>query len=246
MKKAFRSVLTVSCFTIFMVGASALSFVILPYITLTRRDPIRRRHSFSAAVRNSWRFFIGIMEFFRLIKVNVHSEEGVSPKDFKGAIVVANHPSLIDVVILASIVPSPICVAKVGLAKLFFLRPILKNFCITNDAAADEFIGECRKALEAGHNVIIFPEGTRSVPGEKAKYHRGFAYVAMDAGAEIMPVRISVSKQILGRHQKFYDVTDKLVDYDIQFKKALLPVDKELSTAATVRMITENLKLTIE
>ena len=48
--------------------------------------------------------------------------------------------------------------------------------------------------LEQGFNLILFPEGTRMKPGEKGKYARSGADIALSAGADIVPVAVNAGK----------------------------------------------------
>jgi 1-acyl-sn-glycerol-3-phosphate acyltransferase len=45
-----------------------------------------------------------------------------------------------------------------------------------------------RERLAAGFYIVIFPEGTRVAPGERAPYHPGGAWLAVKAGALALPV----------------------------------------------------------
>jgi 1-acyl-sn-glycerol-3-phosphate acyltransferase len=47
------------------------------------------------------------------------------------------------------------------------------------------------EALGQGMNVIIFPEGTRMVPGERGKYARSGADIAIEAGVPILPIAMN-------------------------------------------------------
>jgi 1-acyl-sn-glycerol-3-phosphate acyltransferase len=45
--------------------------------------------------------------------------------------------------------------------------------------------------LAEGYSVIIFPEGTRVAPGQKKRYKIGGAYLAVRAGAPVVPVALN-------------------------------------------------------
>jgi 1-acyl-sn-glycerol-3-phosphate acyltransferase len=45
-----------------------------------------------------------------------------------------------------------------------------------------------RKRLSDGFNIVVFPEGTRSAPGERGNYQSGGAWLAMNANAKLLPV----------------------------------------------------------
>jgi 1-acyl-sn-glycerol-3-phosphate acyltransferase len=45
-----------------------------------------------------------------------------------------------------------------------------------------------RERLDAGFNIVIFPEGTRVAPGTRGTYHPGGAWLAVRTGALVLPV----------------------------------------------------------
>jgi 1-acyl-sn-glycerol-3-phosphate acyltransferase len=45
-----------------------------------------------------------------------------------------------------------------------------------------------RERLDAGFNIVIFPEGTRVAPGTRGTYHPGGAWLAVKTGALVLPV----------------------------------------------------------
>jgi 1-acyl-sn-glycerol-3-phosphate acyltransferase len=45
-----------------------------------------------------------------------------------------------------------------------------------------------RERLAQGFWIAIFPEGTRTPPGKKGKYHAGGAWLAVQCGAPVVPV----------------------------------------------------------
>ena len=91
----------------------------------------------------------------------------------------ANHPSLIDVVVLISIIPNADCVVKAHLFKNPFLRGVVKNTGYISNADPEGLLVDCKKSLAAGNNLIIFPEGTRTKVGQAVKFQRGAANIAL-------------------------------------------------------------------
>ena len=132
-----RSCLTVFCFSLFGFGGLVVGLILFPIFSLftsTEKKPF----ILSATVRASWIFFVKVMTFLRLIKVQVKGKTNF--KNIKGNIIVANHPTLIDVVLLVSFVPNCICVVKNGLAKNFFIKNIIRGVYLVNDEDPEVFL----------------------------------------------------------------------------------------------------------
>ncbi len=65
--------------------------------------------------------------------------------------------------------------------------------------ALKKMVRDSRAALEAGRQVVIFPEGTRGAPGERLAYHPGVAALYAMTGAPVVPVAVN-SGLFWGRH----------------------------------------------
>ena len=66
-------------------------------------------------------------------------------------------------------------------------------------------IEKCRVNLAAGNNLTIFPEGTRSVPGEPLDSQRGFAHIATLTGVNLQPVTITCEPITLVKRAPYID-----------------------------------------
>ncbi|MGS2723526.1 lysophospholipid acyltransferase family protein [Porticoccus sp. GXU_MW_L64] len=55
-------------------------------------------------------------------------------------------------------------------------------------AAMKQIMAQGKERLAEGNNVVIYPEGTRVDPGEKGKYARSGAALAIEAGVPVVPL----------------------------------------------------------
>jgi 1-acyl-sn-glycerol-3-phosphate acyltransferase len=121
------------------------------------------------------------------------SREGLDrmPKDGP-LIVVANHVSYLDPMIVGSSLPREFhFLAKEELFQgriLGWLLPRLNTRPIRRGAGTVQAIRDCEDALAKGHAVIIFPEGTRSTDGQLQEAKGGAAMIAERTGATILPI----------------------------------------------------------
>lgn len=201
-----RSVLTVLCFAGFGVGGFAIGVLLFPLAAVFggKRAKVK-------LLRASWIFFEFVMRSLGLIKVR---RVNVNP-DRRGSVIVANHPTLIDIVLLIASYKNSVCVVKEALARNFFLRPIISQMLINLGSGGKEVVDDSVKAIKEGYNVIIFPEGTRS-DASNLKIHTGAARIALKANCEILPVKIACEPLILGKTQKWYWCADRIVDFTLE------------------------------
>jgi len=216
-----RGILSVLLFGVFGVGA----LLITPLMLL-----LRRPERCQPIVRCTWRLTLFLFCATRLIRVD-RTDLGT----MTGSVIAANHPSLIDVVILTALVPRTLYVAKHGLLSNLFLSAIVRATALPDDAGLPT---SAARYLADGWNVLIFPEGTRSpTAGGLQPLHRGAAQLALRTGAPLVGVRIDVTRRLLGKHQKPWDMGDRRVTYSLHART--IPCERreeESLHAAAVRL----------
>ncbi len=215
MIRFYRGILTVFVFIIFGIGSLILGFIYIPLASLFIKKNEKRHHLVNV-IHKLWKIYVGFFVNLGLIKINI--ENYYEPK---GVIIVATHPTLIDILILIALFPDSLCLAKQKLMNNFFIGKIIRDVYITNDIDIDDFKQEAVKALQDGFNIIIFPTGTRTVKGEKLKLHKSFAMLQIESGADILPVKIDCDYPFLQKGKPIYDAADRLINYNI---KLLNPV----------------------
>lgn len=115
-------------------------------------------------------------------------------------IITTNHPALIDVVLIGSRLPRMVCVLKANLLD----NPLLGGGAsmagyIRNDSTGN-LIRRAAVATRAGSQLLIFPEGTRTVSPPINPFKGGFGLVAQKAGVPIQTVFIETNSPFLGKH----------------------------------------------
>jgi len=203
---AWRVIGTGLSFLAFGVGGLALRLCVFPVLQLGVREPARRRALARRWIQRSFAGHVWLMHRLGLLTYEVRGRERLQRR---GLLILANHPTLIDVVFLISLLPDADCVVKVGVARNPFMRgPVRAAGYIANDEGAG-LVEECIAAVRGGGNLVIFPEGTRSEPGRPLRLQRGAANIAVRGRLDITPVRISCSPPTLGKGQKWYRVPSR-------------------------------------
>jgi 1-acyl-sn-glycerol-3-phosphate acyltransferase len=120
-------------------------------------------------------------------------------------VLVANHSSHADTAALIAALPARRRPAVAAAADYWFGGTFLAAICRalcgafpvrrTGGGSAD--LAAAAGLLAAGHDVIVFPEGTRSRDGEIGEFHRGAARLAALADVPLVPVGISGTRALL-------------------------------------------------
>ena len=162
------------------------------------------------------KFLIIFKLFFRL---KVTGQQNI-PQDGP-FIIVANHSSLLDPIILGvSIKPKIIFVAAAYLFKIGWLGYLLRKANSIpvqreNDIKA---IKQSLKILQQGGVLGIFPEGGIDRQKNNLPVRAGAAYLATKVGVPIVPIKIKGVDKVLPRGAKFIRSLNKI---EVEIKKPI-------------------------
>lgn len=205
--RLWRGIATAVSFTAFGIGGVLLG-VLLPLLTLLIRDDARCQRLARSVIHHCMRGFVGLMRGLGVLDYQLSECERLQRP---GLLVLANHPTLIDVVFLLALIPHADCVVKGRLARNIFTRgPIRAAGYITN-SEPETVLDAARDSLARGNALILFPEGTRSVPGRALKFRRGAANIALRTPSDITPVLIDCQPSTLTKGEPWYHIPKRRV-----------------------------------
>lgn len=241
---AWRVLATGLSFVVFGLGGLLLGGIVLPALLLLVPSPLRRRRWARRLVQLAFATHIRMMRGLGLLTWQISGQHRLQ-RD--GLLVLANHPTLIDVVFLISLLPNADCVVKRAVARNPFMRgPVRAAGYVSNDDGAG-LVDDCIAAVRAGGTLVIFPEGTRTIPGQPARLQRGAANIAVRGRLDITPVRITCTPPTLGKGQKWYRVPSRRfhvqveVGEDIPIAPFIATEDAARGDAIAARRVTDHL-----
>ena len=91
-------------FTVFGLGGLFLSLFVFPVIKIFNPDPDIRKRKARFLIHRCWRFFISFMQSLGIFTFDLEAARK-ELQGVKGKVIIANHPTLIDVVALISLIP---------------------------------------------------------------------------------------------------------------------------------------------
>jgi 1-acyl-sn-glycerol-3-phosphate acyltransferase len=134
------------------------------------------------------------------------SIEGRERLPWKGpAVIVANHLSLLDILVLYGLFRPFKWVSKAELFRIPFVGwnmtmsgyvPLWRG----DRESIKQMMAACRAHLDRGSPLLIFPEGTRSKDGKLQPFKDGAFRLACEAGCPIIPVAVSGTWAALPKH----------------------------------------------
>ncbi len=201
------------CFLVFGVAAVSLGAIWLPFVFVASGGGARARRRSRAAVAAGLRFFLGFARLMGVLRYSLHNMEKLG---MPGQVIVANHPTLIDMAFLLGFVPQVNCIVKSTLfANLVTGGAVISADYIRN-SPTPAMIHDAEQALRAGEALVIFPEGTRTVPGSPVLFQRGAANIALRAATRLTPVFISCEPPTLSKHQPWYRIPARRPHFSIR------------------------------
>ncbi|MDR2016908.1 MAG: 1-acyl-sn-glycerol-3-phosphate acyltransferase [Burkholderiales bacterium] len=245
-ERCWRIVATGFCFALFGFGGLVVLCLVFPLLRLlVWRRSLRQTLARDIVSLSFW-FFCKIMTGVGVISYEVRGREKLRRR---GLLVVANHPSLIDVVILISLLRQPDCVVKAAAWRNpFMFGPIsLCGFIRNQDGP--QLIDDCIASVRNGSNLIVFPEGTRTrlealLHRQVNPLQRGAANIAVRGRLALTPIMITVSEPMLTKQQPWYKAPLRrphfvLTVFDDLDPTHVVPADATPVLAA--RIVTEHL-----
>ncbi|MEX2150075.1 MAG: lysophospholipid acyltransferase family protein [Steroidobacteraceae bacterium] len=188
-------------FLLFGIGGVLLGIVAVPLLLLVPGGRPARRMRVRRMIRVAFRLFIGFMHHTGAIS---YSFSGAERLGRPGQLIVANHPSLIDIVLLIGFIRHAGCVVKREAWRNPAMVIVVSAAGYVPNAPTDVMIERASELLTSGECLIMFPEGTRTVPHRPAHFHRGAASVALRGASIVTPVFIDVEPPSLSKSMPWY------------------------------------------
>jgi 1-acyl-sn-glycerol-3-phosphate acyltransferase len=180
-----------------------LGYLIFPFISVFSSSATLATQRCRHLIQYSFRAFIGFMKLTGIFTWDISGRELLTPS---GQLIIANHPTLIDIVFLIAMLPNATCIVKSQLYRNIFTRgPVSRAAYVANDSP-EQLVGDCVEALEKGTSLVIFPEGTRSVKGAPGRFQRGAAYVLLASRCPLLLATIEPRPLMLAKHEKWYQI----------------------------------------
>ncbi len=120
-------------------------------------------------------------------------------RDEAGLIVVANHPSMLDALMLVARLPRSACIMKASLMRNPLLGPGARLARYIRNDSAYGMIQVAVQDLQDGGQLVLFPEGTRTTQAPVNPFHASFALIAKRARVPVQAVFIDTNSPYLGK-----------------------------------------------
>jgi len=197
-------------FASFGMGGVIIGGLVAPLVNLSTRNPELRQQRTQKVIKHSFKGFTEMMVKLGIMTYEIEGLEKLQHS--RQELVIANHPTLVDVVVLIGLMEQANCVVKQALWSNPFTRGPVQSAGYILNAGSKQFIQDCVAKLKTDQaaSLLIFPEGTRTAKGELLnEFQRGAANIAIRANVPIRPVLITCTPSTLTKNEKWYHIPSR-------------------------------------
>jgi len=211
--RVWRLTGTAACFLLFGLGGMVLRWAVFPLLRVTVGAPERQQRAARRIIQLAFRAFVGVMTHIGVIRVELQGAERLKQP---GALVLANHPSLIDVVFLMAFTGNANCIVKAALLRNPFTRAPVQMAGFLRNSEGPGLVDDAVASLQRGSSLIVFPEGTRTPACGEMHLLRGAARIAVRARHDVTPVIIHCKPPFLAKQAPWWHAPDRRVQIRIE------------------------------
>ena len=169
-----------------------VSLMLYPFLTRAQGVVVGR-----AAISSVYRGFWTCAQWLGLMHID-YTVLDVLDRD-AGLIIAANHPSMLDALLVIARVPRGICIMRASLMRNPFLGAGARLARYIRNDPPRGMIRSCVANLKAGGQLVLFPEGTRTIHAPLNPFRPGITLIAQMAQVPIQTVIIEADTPYLGK-----------------------------------------------
>jgi 1-acyl-sn-glycerol-3-phosphate acyltransferase len=200
-----RQVVWTACFYVFLlcfaIGIYTVNIICLACLSVFSQEkarPIARTIVFLL-----FRLYVALMLQSGALRTNCDLLKRLRAGQ-GGRLIIANHPSMIDAPLFLSRIPNLVCVFKSSLKKSFTMARTASTLGYLSNDEGIALLKDLAGQLQAGEQVLLFPEGTRTAEEWLNPLNPGYALAAIRAQVPVQLVRIRADRPVLTKRQPFY------------------------------------------
>ena len=122
----------------------------------------------------------------------------------KPSIIIANHTSFLDILMLLMLNPKIIIMVKGWVYNSILFGPIVRyaGYIYVGDNPMED-LKTIQQRIDDGYSIAIFPEGSRSDTDQIKRFHKGAFFLAQELKLDITPILIHGASYVLPKSEYF-------------------------------------------
>ena len=209
------------------IGWNLVALVLYPLLPAARGRRLGR-----AAIARGYAIFWWFAERSGLLQMDAAALDRLA--DEPGLIVVANHPSLLDALMLVARLPRSACVMKASLMRNPLLGPGARLARYIRNDSAHGMVRLAVADLKAGGQLVMFPEGTRTVRPPLNPLRPGVTLIAKLAQVPIQAVVIETDSPYLGKGWPLWRLPPLPICFRVRLGRRFAPLADSAALLAEI------------
>ncbi len=174
-----------------------------------------------ATIALAYRWFWGVSSVLGMMRVDADCLDAL--RDERGVIFVANHPTMLDALLLVARLPRSACIMKADLMRNIFLGAGARLAHYIRNDSARTMVRLAVDDLRAGGQLVLFPEGTRTIKPPVNDFRPGVTLIAKLANAPIQTVFIDTDSPYLGKGWPLWKVPPLPIVFKLRLGQRFAP-----------------------
>jgi len=184
------------------------------------------------AIAYGYRFYWAVARVSGMLYLDSRALDAL--RDEPGLIIVANHPSLLDALMLVARLPRSACIMKAELMRNVFLGAGARLARYIRNDSPKGLIRLAVADLRRGGQLVVFPEGTRTTRWPVNAFRSGVPLIAKRANAPIQTVFIDTDSPYLGKGWPLWKLPPLPIRFSVRLGERFAP---QTDTAAQVAQL---------
>ena len=169
-------------FSLFAAGSIFISFILIIFTLPIKKN--RKQNWINILLSTMARLDLNVCLHIKKTWIDTDKIDFKKP-----SIIIANHTSFSDILLLIALNPKVVLVVKDWVYKSPIFGFIIKKagYIYAGNGPEDN-LRQARELIAKGYSIAIFPEGTRSETGELGRFHKGAFLLAEELKLDITPI----------------------------------------------------------
>lgn len=223
-----RALLMLALFGVFFLGSPVLALLVVPLVMLASGE--RGRERVTHVLHLGMKLIMQTARVLGVVGLELVPPPPSVPLD-RPYVMIANHPTFIDMLIILGTFPRLTCVTNGRWWKHWALGRLLRSTLYlagpgSGRPESDDMLGTMVAHLGKGHPLLIFPEGQRSLPDGLRRFRRGAVEAAVRANVPILPLFVAVDRPYLTKNVSIWRPPAAPPTYRFEWFEPVLPSEQ--------------------
>ena len=175
-----------------------------------------------AGISRGYALFWAVAQGVGMMRIDSRALHGLAAQP-GGLIVAANHPSMLDALLVVACLPRGVCIMKASLMRNLFLGTGARLARYIRNDSPHGMISDAVQSLREGAQLVVFPEGTRTVRRPVNAFLPGITLIAQRAQVPIQTVIIETDSPYLGKGWPIWRTPPAVVSFKLRLGERFAP-----------------------